>query len=61
MIALCLARGLTRRSYPQIGRDMGSRDHATVMHSVREIRRRYHDPAVMADLTAICAKLGERA
>lgn len=58
-IALCLARALTGRSYPQIGRDMGTRHWATVIHSVQEIRSLYHDPKVMADLRAICAKLGE--
>jgi chromosomal replication initiation ATPase DnaA len=55
-----IARRVVRRTYPQIAQYMGSRHHTTVMHAEREIHARLHDPAVMADLTAICAKLGER-
>lgn len=35
-----LARTITGRSYPAIGRDVGGRDHATVFRAVREIDER---------------------
>jgi hypothetical protein len=34
-----LARLLTPRSYPEIGRRFGNRDHTTVMHAVDTIQR----------------------
>lgn len=36
-VAMYLSRRLTTRSYPQIGRKFGDRDHATVIHGVRRI------------------------
>jgi len=36
-IAFYLARTLTLRSLPEIGRRMGGRDHTTVLHAVRKI------------------------
>ena len=38
-IAMFLARLLTPRSYPEIGRRFGNRDHTTVMHAVETIKR----------------------
>ena len=38
-IAMHLARQLTPRSYPEIGRRFGNRDHTTVMHAVETIQR----------------------
>lgn len=38
-IAMFLARKLTPRSYPEIGRRFGNRDHTTVMHAVETIDR----------------------
>lgn len=38
-IAMFLARQLTPRSYPEIGRRFGNRDHTTVMHAVETITR----------------------
>ena len=38
-IAMYLARQLTPRSYPEIGRRFGNRDHTTVMHAVETIQR----------------------
>ena len=32
-----LAKQLTQRSLPEIGRKFGNRDHTTVMHAVRRI------------------------
>jgi len=36
-IAMYLARRLTPRSLPEIGRHFGGRDHTTVMHACRRI------------------------
>lgn len=35
-----LARHLTPRSYPEIGRFLGGRDHSTVIHGISVINRR---------------------
>jgi chromosomal replication initiator protein len=36
-VAMYLAKQLTPRSYPEIGRRFGGRDHTTVMHAVKRI------------------------
>src|SRR6202040_349491 len=36
-VAMYLAKQLTTRSLPEIGRKFGGRDHTTVMHAVRKI------------------------
>ena len=36
-IAMYLAKTLTLRSLPEIGRRFGGRDHTTVLHAVRKI------------------------
>ena len=36
-IAMYLAKQLTPRSLPEIGRRFGGRDHTTIMHGVRKI------------------------
>lgn len=36
-MAMYLAKSLTSRSYPEIGKSFGNRDHTTVMHAVRKI------------------------
>ena len=36
-IAMYLAKQLTTRSLPEIGRKFGGRDHTTVMHAVKRI------------------------
>ena len=36
-IAMYLAKQLTTRSLPEIGRKFGGRDHTTVMHAVRKV------------------------
>lgn len=38
-VAMYLAKRLTRRSMPEIGRRFGGRDHTTVMHAVKTIER----------------------
>ena len=38
-VAMYLAKQLTSRSLPEIGRKFGGRDHTTVMHAVRRIEQ----------------------
>jgi chromosomal replication initiator protein len=45
-IAMYLAKILTLRSLPEIGRRFGGRDHTTVLHAVRKI-----EGAVEADVS----------
>lgn len=42
-IAMYLAKSLTSRSLPEIGRRFGGRDHTTVLHSVRKIEQMMKD------------------
>jgi chromosomal replication initiator protein len=42
-IAMYLAKSLTSRSLPEIGRRFGGRDHTTVLHSVRKIEQLMKD------------------
>jgi chromosomal replication initiator protein len=46
-----LAKQLTMRSLPQIGRKFGGRDHTTVMHAVRKIDELMRtDPSLAEDV-----------
>ncbi|ODT76793.1 MAG: chromosomal replication initiation protein DnaA [Pelagibacterium sp. SCN 64-44] len=42
-IAMYLAKALTARSLPEIGRRFGGRDHTTVLHSVRKVEQMIKD------------------
>ena len=44
-VAMYLAKQLTPRSLPEIGRRFGGRDHTTVIHAVREIEKLRRDDA----------------
>lgn len=44
-IAMYLAKQLTARSLPEIGRKFGGRDHTTVMHAVRKVEELMDDDA----------------
>jgi chromosomal replication initiator protein len=44
-IAMYLAKALTSRSLPEIGRRFGGRDHTTVLHSVRKVEQMMKDDA----------------
>jgi chromosomal replication initiator protein len=48
-IAMSLAKTLTARSYPEIGRRFGNRDHTTVIHAVRQIDKLMREDSSMAD------------
>jgi chromosomal replication initiator protein len=50
-VAMYLAKQLTSRSLPEIGRKFGGRDHTTVMHAVRKVDElRDQDAAFAEDL-----------
>jgi len=50
-VAMWLAKRLTSRSLPEIGRRFGNRDHTTVMHGVRRIEElKSHDSQIAEDL-----------
>jgi len=50
-IAMYLAKHLTARSLPEIGRKFGGRDHTTVMHAVRKVEElRTQDPSFAEDI-----------
>jgi chromosomal replication initiator protein len=56
--AMWLAKQLTTRSLPDIGRRFGGRDHTTVLHAVRRIEAlRAEDPVLSQDLETITRKL----
>ena len=57
-LAMYLAKNLTTRSYPDIGRRFGGRDHTTVLHAVRRIEQlKGEDAGIAADVEAITRKL----
>ncbi len=47
-IAMYLAKALTSRSLPEIGRRFGGRDHTTVLHSVRKVEQMIKDDGDLA-------------
>ncbi len=50
-VAMFLAKRMTTRSLPEIGRRFGGRDHTTVMHGVRRIEElKAHDHQIAEDL-----------
>jgi len=50
-VAMYLAKQLTTRSLPEIGRRFGGRDHTTIMHGVRRIEDlKGHDHQIAEDL-----------
>ena len=48
-IAMFLAKTLTLRSLPEIGRRFGGRDHTTVLHAVRKIENLVHSDTALAE------------
>ena len=57
-VAMYLAKTLTLRSLPEIGRRFGGRDHTTVLHAVRRIEALKVDDAQLArDLETLTRKL----
>jgi chromosomal replication initiator protein len=57
-VAMYLAKKLTPRSLPEIGRIFGGRDHSTVIHAVRTIEAlRRDNPDMDADIRALQQQL----
>ena len=48
-MAMYLAKQLTPRSLPEIGKKFGGRDHTTVMHAVRQIEKLTAEDSALAD------------
>ena len=48
-VAMFLAKQLTSRSLPEIGRKFGGRDHTTVMHAVKRIDELKQNDSVLAE------------
>ena len=56
--AMWLAKQLTTRSLPDIGRRFGGRDHTTVLHAVRRIEQlKAEDPVLAQDVEVLLRKL----
>ncbi len=57
-VAMWLAKQITTRSLPDIGRRFGGRDHTTVLHAVRRIEQlKGEDPAIARDVDVLLRKL----
>jgi chromosomal replication initiator protein len=58
-VAMYLAKQLTQRSLPEIGRRFGNRDHTTVMHAVSRIAELMAEDAGFAEDVALLRKMLE--
>jgi chromosomal replication initiator protein len=57
-VAMWLAKQITTRSLPDIGRRFGGRDHTTVLHAVRRIEQlKAEDPVLARDVDQLLRKL----
>jgi chromosomal replication initiator protein len=57
-VAMYLAKMMTQRSLPEIGRRFGGRDHTTVIHAVRQIEKlRAQDAELDADIRLLTRQL----
>ena len=57
-IAMYLAKRLTPRSLPEIGRRFGGRDHTTVIHAIKRIKElRAADSELDSDVRSLLRKL----
>src|SRR3712207_6355516 len=56
-IAMYLAKTLTLRSLPEIGRRFGGRDHTTVLHAVRKIEGLVDQDTVLAEEIELLKRL----
>jgi chromosomal replication initiator protein len=53
-VAMYLAKQLTPRSLPEIGRKFGGRDHTTVIYAIRKIEElRTGDPSLSEDIETL--------
>jgi chromosomal replication initiator protein len=56
-IAMYLAKTLTLRSLPEIGRRFGGRDHTTVLHAVRKIETLAGNDSALAEEIELLKRL----
>lgn len=60
-VAMYIAKSITRRSLPEIGRRFDGRDHTTVLHAVNKIERLMcSDPELVAAIESIKVSLMEK-
>ncbi len=59
-IGMYLAKKLTSRSLPEIGRRFGNRDHSTVLHAVRKIEELMHADEKLAREITLLSRLIEQ-
>ena len=59
-VGMYLAKKLTSRSLPEIGRRFGGRDHSTVLHAVRKIDDQIHKDDKLAREVALLIRLVEQ-
>ena len=59
-VAMYLAKNLTSRSLPEIGRRFGNRDHTTVMHAVRKVEELLDTDPSFAEDVALLRRILER-
>jgi chromosomal replication initiator protein len=58
-IAMYLSKELTSKSFPEIGRKFGGRDHTTVMHAVRKVKEIMDtDPTMAEDVDLLRRMMG---
>lgn len=58
-VAMFLAKQLTSRSLPEIGRKFGNRDHTTVMYAVSRVSELMEQDSTFADDVAVLRRLLE--
>jgi len=57
-VAMYLTRELTPKSYPDIGRNFGGRDHTTVIHACKRIEKLMRDDVeIREDVHALHSRL----
>ncbi|MFN3613606.1 MAG: chromosomal replication initiator protein DnaA, partial [Rubrimonas sp.] len=58
-VAMYLAKALTSKSLPEIGRRFGGRDHTTVMHAVRKVEQLVESDAQIAEDVGLLRRMLE--
>ena len=56
-IGMYLAKSLTARSLPEIGRRFGGRDHTTVLHAIRKIESLLAEDPTMKEEVEVLKRL----
>jgi chromosomal replication initiator protein len=56
-IGMYLAKSLTSRSLPEIGRRFGNRDHTTVLHAIRKVEQLMSDDTTLKEEIELLKRL----